>query len=192
MGSGIIEGSRMGDDGKVRSTPRGATVILCTADQMGIYQAGLDLTTGNRVNERFLEVFYQDVVAISCGVSTESLDTKNYMQGISLSAEQLRRGVTRSKLIKNLRQLTERFRADIVADILQRDMRKTYRIDFIDGEHVQIPIADGRVTRTANAERDPEAGSESAKAMLSLRTFVRDKKRAILRGGEPDTAGPLV
>jgi hypothetical protein len=194
MGSGIIEGSRMGDDGKFRSTPLGATVILCTANQLGIYQAGLDLTTGNRVNERILEVFYQDVVAIGYAISTESLDTKNYVQGIRtipLSTEQVRRGITRGKLIENLRKLTERFRADIVADILQRDMRKTYRIDFVDGDHVQIPIADGRVTRQANAERDPEAGNASAQAMLALRSFVRDKKSAIMKGGEPGTGGPL-
>jgi hypothetical protein len=194
MCSGIIEGSRMGSDGKFRATPLGATIILCTPDQMGIYQAGLDLTTGNRVNERFLEVFYQDVVAISCEISTESLDTKSYVQGLQslpLSADQTRRGITRRKLIENLRQLTEYFRNDIVADILQRDMRKTYRIDFVDGDHVRIPIADGRVTRRANAERDPEAGSGSAQAMLALRLFVRDKKRAILNG-EPMSAGPLV
>jgi len=194
MGDGVINRSRMGNDGRMRSTPLGATVILCTADQLGIYQTGLDLTTGNRVNERFMEVFYQDVVAISGLASSDSLDTKNHLQTIKasrLTDSQLRLGVTKVKLVENLRQLTERFRSYIVADLLQRDMRKTYRIDFVDGEHVQIPVADGRPTRQANAEFDAEAGGETARAMLALRLFVREKKRAILNG-ELTTSGELV
>ena len=52
--------------------------------------------TGNRVDEFFIEVFYQDVVGIGIGTATVSTDVEHAMKNVSkvpLSAEDLKRGV---------------------------------------------------------------------------------------------------
>ena len=186
----------MGKDGRMRSTPITATVILCTADQLGIYRTGVDLTTGNRVNERVLEVFYQDVVAIGTDAVTVTgnVDAANAVGSIGLATlteRDKRRGFSKTKLIRNVHRLADRFRSELIAGMLQRDMRKVYRIGLSDGETVRIPIADGRPTRRANSEVDVEVGDEAAKAMVALRAFVREKKRAVLRA-DPAGSGPLI
>lgn len=193
---GVINASRMGKDGRMRSTPITATVILCTADQLGIYRTGVDLTTGNRVNERVLEVFYQDVVAIGTDAVTVTgnVDAANAVGSIGLATlteRDKRRGFSKTKLIRNVHRLADRFRSELIAGMLQRDMRKVYRIGLSDGETVRIPIADGRPTRRANSEVDVEVGDEAAKAMVALRAFVREKKRAVLRA-DPAGSGPLI
>jgi len=191
---GLIHGERYGEDGHMRYTPLGATVLLCTQDQLGIYQTAVDLTTGNCANEKVLEVFYQDIVAISTQASSESLDTKNILQEIkstSLKPDAIRQGLSQKKLMKNITLLTERFREFIIADILQRDIRKTYYIELSDGKTIVIPMADGRPTGKANQEDDAASGDETARAMVALRKFVREKKRAVLHS-RPSSTGPLV
>ena len=194
LADNVFTGEIMGDDGVARSTPMSATVILCSHDQMGIYQTGVDLTTGNRVNERFLEVFYQDVVAISVGYQSSSLDLKKAEKGLraaNISLADVQKGFSRKKLRMNLKKLRAIFVQHIVADVLQRDLVKVYRIDLADGEHVIIPTWYGLPTRVANAENDPQSGDEVARSMAAVRAIVREKKRAFLRA-EAAGAGPLV
>jgi hypothetical protein len=192
--AGIYNGERVGDDGMLRATPFAVTVILCSPEQMGIYQTGIDLTTGNRVNETFLEVFYQDITAISVRARSETLDFNSSATDIStlkLNADDLRKGFSKRKLRAQLASLRGRFENYIVDGSLQRDMSKVYRIDLADGDQISIPIADERPTKAANAQNDAEAGDEAARNMVALRAFAREKKRALLHGG-PAGSGALV
>lgn len=195
-GDGVTNAYRMGKDGRLRHTPIVVTVIQCTVDQLGIYRTGIDLTTGNRVNEHVLEVFYQDVVAVGTDAVTITADlgAGSVVRNIDLATlteRDKRRGLSKRKLIRNVQRLADRFRGELIAGVLQRDMRKVYRIGLSDGEAVRIPIVDGRPTRRANSEVDAEVGDEAAKAMVALRAFVREKKRAVLRA-EAAGSGPLV
>jgi hypothetical protein len=190
----VFSGEIVGDDGVLRSTPMSATVILCGQDQMGIYQTGLDLTTGNRVNERFFEVFYQDVVAVSVGYRSNSLNLKQVesgLRGANLNLAEVQKGLTRKKQRMNLRKLRSIFSQHIIADVLQRDLVKVYRIDLANGEHIVIPTRYGLPTRVANAQDDAQSGDEIARSMAAVRAIVREKKRAALRA-EAAGAGPLV
>ena len=195
LSENVFSGEMVGDDGLTRSTPLSATVILCSAEQLGIYQAGLDLATGNRVNERFVEVFYQDVVGISTIHRTESLDLKKVELGLkttNMNLAEIQKGLTRAKLRMNLTRLKTLFGDHIVDDVLQRDTAKIYRIDFVDGSNIAIPVRDGRPTRVANGQDDAQAGDEIARSMVLLRAFVREKKRAALLQVAARGSGSLV
>lgn len=184
LASDLISGERLGDDGKIRTTPDLITVILCSVDQLGIYQTCLDYTTGNRANEFTLEVFYQDVTAVVVSARSKSLDitqAAKHLRSAQISPQQKRLGLSRKKLISNLGRLETKYKEEIVANILQRDLVKQYRIDLSDGERIVIPVTDGRSTRRANNEIDEDIGCEAAEAMFGLREFARDKKLAYLR-----------
>lgn len=62
--------SKKGEDERLRFTPMNVTVLLLTQHQIMAYQACLDLTTGNFLNESTDEYFYKDVVSVS--TKTES------------------------------------------------------------------------------------------------------------------------
>jgi hypothetical protein len=180
----VIKGERMGDDGGIRLTPIGITVILCSYDQLGIYQAGLDLTTGNLVGESSQEVFYQDVIAIRFASVTTTDDTKSALENVrltKLSRTELARGISQAKLLQNFKKVIERYQPYIVADLLQREMSKVYYIDFADGRSVVIPLFDGRPTRQANLDVPAASNQETVRAMVSLGAYVREKKRALLK-----------
>lgn len=181
---GAFTGERFGDDGYTRRTPISATVILASEDQLGIYQSGIDLVTCNRVNERFLEVFYQDVVAISIGSTTEGFDLAELAKAISIqkrSVEDLAKGDTKARSRKFLEKFKNRYRTAMVADIVQRDLFRYYKIEFVDGDKISIPVFDGRPTVDANVAQIIDPSDEAAKSMQALRMFVRDKKRGFLR-----------
>jgi hypothetical protein len=178
---GVFTGDRLGDDGRHRATPMQATVVLASPDQLGIYRTGIDLVTGNRVNERFLEVFYQDVTAITIGTRSEFMDMGIATAAASgMQAMNLQQGINAAKARQNIQKLRSRYGKSIVADILQWESAKLYRIDFSDGEHVRLLVSDDRVTEEANATPFV-SGDNTAQAMHALRTFVRDKKRGFLR-----------
>lgn len=194
LSDNVFSSEMVGEDGQLRSTPLAATVVLCSPDQLGIYQTGLDLTTGNRVNEAFVEVFYQDVVGVGSAHRSESLDLKKAELGLkaaNVNLNELQKGLTRAKLRTNLGRLKTLFAKHILNDILQRDMSMIYRIDMIDGHQISIPIRDGRPTREANNQDDARAGDEVARQMVMLRAFVREKKRSLLQSGAHGS-GPLV
>lgn len=177
--SNVFSGTRVGDDGIIRETPMSATVLLATDEQMGVYRTGIDLITGNRVNENFLEVFYQDVTAVTVGSLSDFLDlglaVRTPAQGVNIQ-----QSLDAAKRRKEATKLRARFGRSIVADILQWERAKLYRFDFSDGEHVSIVVQDSRITEEANASQFVE-GDSTAQAMHSFRTFVRDKKRGFLR-----------
>lgn len=177
--AGVFNGDRVGDDGNLRETPMGAMVLLASPDQLGVYRTGVDLLTGGRVNERFLEVFYQDVTAITVGKQSQHLDlglaVSNLGQGAGIKAS-----IDAAKAKKNAQKLRSRYGRSIVADVLQWEGSRIYRIDLSDGTHVNFAVRDGRVTDEANAAPFV-GGDDTATAMYALRLFVRDKKRGFLR-----------
>lgn len=184
VSNGLIEGERVGDDARTRNTPLGVTVLLCSPDQLGIYQCAVDLITGNIANERFFEVFYQDVATINLVQRTDTLELKSAAEAlrssVNISAAQRSRGLTHAKLLQKLNQLKERYRAYIVNDVLQRDLVKDYRIELSTGRVVSVPISDGRATAEVTGKSDMIGEDQVAQAMVALRNFVRDKKRQLV------------
>jgi hypothetical protein len=193
---GALQAEILGGDNRYRSTPIGATVLLCSPLQLGIYTTGIDLTTGNRINESFLEVFYQDVVAIGAHANTASFDfedaeTKLESGPTGFNVQAIMSAFARARTTANLRKLRSLLSGDTIAGILQFERSVTYRIDFLDGEHIAIPISDGRSTRRANGADAAADGDEAARNMIALRQFVREMKRQALKLDPPTTA-PLV
>ncbi len=186
-----FSGERVGDDGVYRATPLEATVLLSTPDQLGIYRTAVDVITGNRVNERFLEVFYQDVVAVTVGEQTKTYDLQNVDNRLERIIDLMswrwflkllmpqQKGIQQA--LKNAKKLRKNFGRAVVADMLQLEASRVYRIDLADGQHIQMRVADGRPTCEANESPFASSGGESAKAMHAFRLFVRDKKRGFLR-----------
>jgi hypothetical protein len=199
----VFSGRRLGEDGKLRTTPIAATVILCGPDQLGIYQTGIDLTTGNRVNETFWEIFYQDVSSITVKSNSDTIDFKEFFGGffsrvfkrvnlsLNLSAKDKQEGFTAKNIRKAYTTLKNTYAKHIVGSFLQRELTKTYQIDIIDGDKITIITADERATAVANASNDAMSGDEVARSMFALRSFVREKKRALLYS-KMGNAGALV
>lgn len=182
LSGGVFEQGKLGKDGRYRSTPASATTLMCTADQLLVYQTGIDLTTGNRVNERFLEVFYQDIVAIRISSQTNSNDLSIQDEFVSrLPAFQFGSSrPTKSTLKSNLQALRTKFSDYLIDDVLQMERTRSYEIDLSDGQTIAVAVYDGRPTIEANAAENQAFIDESAKSMYALRAFVRDKKRALL------------
>src|SRR5271165_4130560 len=186
----VFQSQRLGNDGKLRSTPIAATVILCGPDQMGVYQTGIDLTTGNCINETLWEVFYQDVTSIGTSSNSYTIDFKEifkkffgvrfFVGQLRLSEEQKKRGFTASNLKKAFTALEKRYKKCFIGDFLQREISKTYYIDLADGDKIRIIASDERPTREANRQNDAAMGNEVARSMQALREFVREKKRYLL------------
>lgn len=181
MKDGVFNGERVGDDGRYRATPMQATVLLASPDQLGVYQTGIDLITGNRVNERFFEVFYQDVTAITVGSKSQFMDMAIATAATSgAKGLDIQQSLNAAKARENMQKLRSRYGKSIVADILQWESAKVYMIDMTDGQRVPIYVSDDRVTEEANAAPFI-SGDNTAQAMHALRLFVRDKKRGFLR-----------
>jgi hypothetical protein len=194
-----------GDDGTFRHTPLSATVLLCSPLQLGIYQTGLDLTTGNRINETFIEVFYQDVVAISATSNTTRYDVDAseaeikaggasppaLLQVIAALFAAIAHLFRRARALSELKRTRARLAKHLIAGTFQFERSTSYRIDFVDGAHVEIPVYNGRSTREANATDAARSGDEAAQSIATLRQFVREMKRAAL-GLEPTPSSPLV
>ncbi len=202
LAKSVFKSDRLGDDGKIRATPIAATVILCGPDQLGIYQTGIDLTTGNRVNEGFWEVFYQDVTSIGVLSGSHTIDFKEIFGGlfkrilarlgiIGLAATEQTKGYTARNIRKALLATRDRYEKYLISEMLQRELTKTYRIDLADGEHITIITKDERATREANKQNDAAEGNEVARSMIALRSFVREKKRYLLHA-RPSGTGALV
>lgn len=69
---------KKGADGVPRFTPMNVTVINMTQNQLITYQACLDLTTGNLLNEETDEYFYNDVVSVSTKTESKTVKTDAY------------------------------------------------------------------------------------------------------------------
>lgn len=180
----VVSGERIGDDGYHRATPISATVILATDEQLGIYRTGLDLITGNRVNEQFLEVFYQDVISVSTGDQVYTRDIEEAFKNAKttkFSADELAKGLSRKKVQQNLDRWKKKYADSMVAGLIQYVDARFYQIDFADGEKITIPVSDMRSVQQANRAPFIDGADETAKAMHALRMFVREKKRGFLR-----------
>jgi len=190
----VFSGERWGDDGSFRETPMSAAVILCSADQIAIYRTGIDLTTGNRVNERVYEAFYQDVVSINIASSTSSMNLDKTEAQASfwgkLNATDIQKGLTKAKVKMNLNGIRTRHADQLINNVFQSERARVYRIRLCNGEEIVLPIGDGRPTRVANASDDQSLG-ETARGMFALRAFVRDKKRQLL-AEMASGGGPLI
>ncbi len=190
----IFTGEKWGDDGVMRETPLSAAVILCSRDQIAIYRTGLDLTTGNRVNERVYEAFYQDVVSINVVSHSQSIDLdaarKQLSAFKSLNPKEVQKGLTKTKLKMSISGIRSRFANELINDTLQRERSRVYHIGLSNGENIMLPISDGRPTRLANASDDTSLG-QAASSMLTLRNFVREKKCQIL-AETASGGGPLI
>ena len=195
-GCDLVRGERIGEDGVWRRSIVGASVLLCNDEQLGIYQTGIDSMTGNRVGERFTEVFYQDVTGVDVVKETDTVDFKAMLvdlRAANFSAREKEMGLSRSVMAKNLDALKRRFAAYIFADILQRESLTVFRVNFSDGRDMTFPIVDRRATAVANEGPivDPVA-DEVANQMLTFRQFVRDMKRRQISGGSTGAAGALI
>ena len=198
----VFHTQRLGNDGKFRATPIAATVLLCGPDQLGIYQTGIDLTTGNCVNETLWEVFYQDVTSIGAASNSQTIDFKDVFKNILgyrlfvgrllVSGEAKEKGFTTSNIKKAYLALENRYKMYLVGEFLQREVTKTYRIDLADGDKIQIVTVDERPTRIANTQNDAALGNDVARSMLSLREFVREKKRYLLHMRTAGGSGALI
>jgi len=69
---------KKGGDGVTRFTPMNVTVINMTQNQLITYQACLDLTTGNLMNEETDEYFYNDVVSVSTKTASRTVKSDSY------------------------------------------------------------------------------------------------------------------
>ena len=79
---------KKGKDNIIRHTPISVTVITLTENQLVSYQADLELTTGNFLNESTDEYFYKDIVSIA--TKTESREIKFKSLGkIQLNAAEI-------------------------------------------------------------------------------------------------------
>lgn len=191
----VFSGERWGEDGVWRKTPLAATVILCTQDQIIVYQTGLDLTTGNRVNERVVEAFYQDVISVSIASRSETIDLDAMSKSIKsakFDLKDVRQGLSRRKMRKILTRMKTKYRNHIVGDILQLEQSKVYSIELSDGDTITIQVPDGRPTSVAGTLDDAAQGDVNAQNMVALRSFVREKKQRLLHRYGSIASGPLV
>lgn len=195
LSRGIFKGERWGEDAVWRKTPLAATVILCTADELIVYQTGIDLTTGNRVNERLIEAFYQDVISVGMNSHTETLDLEESVKDVArakLDAKQLAQGLSKRKLRRIFTRLKTKYREHLVGETLQYEQTRVYQIELSDGDTIAIAVNDGRPTRVANNQDDAAHGDATAQSMISLRAFVREQKQRLLHRYGAQGAGPLV
>ncbi len=181
-----FSGNQIGKDGTYRATPWAATVLLATPEQIGIYQTGIDLVTGNRFNETFLEAFYQDVISVSIGSLTRSIDLKEELRQAQKNSGTgvfgaVFNALDEGSIKKQVRRLKARFSSHIIADLLQFDYARLYRIDLANGQKVEIMVNDGRFSGQSSGEAFLQEEDETARAVHAFRMFVREKKRGFLR-----------
>lgn len=69
---------KKGKDGKLRFTPINVSVLHMTQHQIVSYQACLDLTTGNFLNESTDEYFYKDVVSVATKTESKSYTSEKF------------------------------------------------------------------------------------------------------------------
>jgi hypothetical protein len=211
LSDNVFHSQRLGNDGKLRTTPIAATVLLCGPDQLGIYQTGIDLTTGNCVNETIWEVFYQDVTSVGASSNSYTIDFKEVFKkflgyrffignplasatigSFLRTSEAKEKGFTANNFKKAYIALETRYGRHLLGEMLQREVTKTYHIDLSDGSKIQITTTDERATREANTQNEAAAGNEVARSMLALREFVREKKRQLLHRVRAGGTGALI
>lgn len=69
---------KKGKDGRLRFTPINISVLQMTQHQIVSYQACLDLTTGNFLNEATDEYFYKDVVSVATKTESKTYQTDKF------------------------------------------------------------------------------------------------------------------
>ena len=69
---------KKGKDGRLRFTPINVTVLHMTQNQLVSYQACLDLTTGNLLNESTDEYFYKDIVSVATKTISQTVETEKF------------------------------------------------------------------------------------------------------------------
>jgi hypothetical protein len=146
---------KLGKDANIRLTPLGVTIINFTQHQLVAYQCTLDLLTGNPLNERTYEYFYQDVVS----VSTESQSKSWYLDRSS------RKALKNTPIGKMVH-----------ADSIQFNAAETFNLTTSGGTSIDVVLSDVELIEALGGGEIPKHRAE--KAISSVRRMLREKKAA--------------
>jgi hypothetical protein len=157
-GGNGFKASRRGDDRLRRTTPIGVTVVDMTRNQLLIYQCGIDLTTGNFINDSTRELFWQDVVEVRTATETRTLSIADLPQR------------ERALLVED--------GWHVMNDVIQYDGEMSVNISMTSGHSNKLAFWDGR-----QAGDDAFGGdTENDRALGRLRFVVRDMKERAHHG----------
>jgi len=152
--SGADSGIKRSGDRKLRYTPVGVTVIHFTEHQLVIYECVLDLTTGNALNEKGVQYFYNDVVAVEA----------------SNQAMTFRKDELDPKWIRILAEHKDEF----VEGVLQMNAIETFKLTTKAGNSIEVAIQDlSLIDQSSSTTRPPSVAEEAARAVQAM---LRAKK----------------
>lgn len=190
----ISHGLRWGDDLVVRFTPVAMAVFMFGEEQLAIYSAHLDLTTGNLVDEQLSEVSYQDIVNFSCDNYSDRLSYSFFWLRVLLTwinplnwlallrpASARVGALSGPDQIRVMQRLRDRFGPTIIDDVLQLNLQRRYVISLTSGEAFKFAFNDLRPVSTSNLAADDRHYAEGPSGLETARQIVREKKLALLQ-----------
>lgn len=162
----IMAIGRYGSDNILRYTPRAATVLFFTEDQIVSYEGAIDTTTGNIVYDRVREFFYQDITSVTRFTDTSEVDVSSWSRDLKNSLKDIS-----------------------VNDVVQFTQKDVFQISLADGNFVRVALKDTKFAGERKERFKDETSVESEQMIRTIRKLVRDKKYQALH---PDNLVPNV
>ncbi|HRP11619.1 MAG TPA: hypothetical protein PLK37_11330 [Terricaulis sp.] len=170
--------SKRGADGVWRVTPQAYTCFFFLENTMIAFQCEVDHATGNKINERYLEFFYQDIVTVASHTRTQTYGASSVIQAMTTGSE-------KKSGIDLLSSATAFVRGRAVDGLVQFNAEESFSITLSNGEKIPVRVSDSRfVDRDTN---DLAKISSLQARVTMIRDRVREKKRS-LRAAEQGLA----
>lgn len=163
---------KRGDDGVFRVTPQAYTCFYFLENTMISFQCEIDHSTGNKINERYLEFFYQDIVTVSSHTRTQTSGATNMINALASGATD-----SKSAASALLSSATAVVRGRAVDGLVQYNAEESFRITLSNGETIPVRVSDSRFV-----DRDTNELAQISNLQARVKTIrdrVREKKRSL-------------
>jgi hypothetical protein len=167
----FFEGKR-GEDGVFRVTPQAYTCFFFLENTMISFQCEIDHSTGNKINERYMEFFYQDIVTVSSHTRTQTSGATSMINALTSGGTD-----NRSAASALLSSATAVVQGRAIDGLVQFNAEESFRITLSNGEIIPVRVSDSRFV-----DRDTKELAQISNLQARVKTIrdrVREKKRSL-------------
>lgn len=162
---------KKGADGKFRVTPQAFTCFFFLENTMIAFQCEVDHATGNKINERYMEFFYQDIVTVASHTRTYTSGAASMIDAITSG------GDGQSKPTSLVSSAAAFVQGRAVDGLVQYNAEESFRITLSNGEIIPVRVSDARFI-----DRDTKELAQISNLQARVKVIrdrVREKKRSL-------------
>lgn len=174
MVKNTFNSGKRGDDGKWRVTPQAFSCFFFLENTMVAFQCEVDHSTGNKINERYFEFFYQDIVTVASLSRTHTTGASSMIQAITGAPDTNTKQAAASALLSNATAIV---RGRAVDNVVQYVAEESFVISLSNGEAIPVRVSDARFVDRDTQELAQISGLQARVKMI--RDRVREKKRSL-------------